>query len=69
MPLTIRRARSDPDLVTQRRPDGESRRGVGSFGDGIDQLIAKTTVTLAEMSCEPGWIGVAASAAARTIPP
>src|SRR5437870_13592145 len=46
-----------------KRPDGHA---VGAFDrPRSDQVIANTTVTVAETSCEPGWIGVAASAAAN----
>jgi hypothetical protein len=67
---SARRGRNQAD---DRSPDPEDMKkcpnggAVGAFvrANGPDQLIANTTVTVAETSCEPGWIGVAASAAAN----
>lgn len=62
----VRGIQNDADQ-TAKRPGGDAD---GAFVWSLTraQLIAKTTVTVAEMSCVPGWIGVAA-ASARNMPP
>jgi hypothetical protein len=56
-------SRDGPNDAPAAVPSGRWARGETS----CDQLIANTTVTVAEMSCEPGWIGVAASAIAPNL--